>query len=332
MRSMRVTLETVTPLFLGGAEPRGAPELRAPSLRGVMRFWLRALLGAHLGDDFRALRQAESAVFGSTDGASPVMVRVKGRPRYIDLEPRPGRTSGYNYLFWSLFLQRKGKSLRCIAPGSTFKVWLGLRPGIPQDQALWQAGAALWLTVRLGGLGSRSRRTFGSLVVRQEPALDADSPLPSFVSVADDAAAFAAELELGLRTLRNIVGGNGGRPSHKFNVLHKDRCSIWIVAGSQPWPTWEVAAKEMGTALRAFRQQMPLRKRAALGLPLRGAPKNLPSRYASPLILTIAPLGDGDFAGIVVMFEPLLETPSDFKDSLVRPFVEQFAIRKEVSL
>jgi len=43
--SWTVTLETVTPLFLGGADPRGAPELRAPALRGAMRYWLWTALG-----------------------------------------------------------------------------------------------------------------------------------------------------------------------------------------------------------------------------------------------------------------------------------------------
>jgi CRISPR-associated protein Cmr1 len=44
-RTLAVTLETVTPLFLGGADPRGAPELRPPPFRGAMRYWLRAALG-----------------------------------------------------------------------------------------------------------------------------------------------------------------------------------------------------------------------------------------------------------------------------------------------
>jgi CRISPR-associated protein Cmr1 len=43
--SLAVTLETVTPVFLGGADPRGAPELRPPAFRGAMRYWLRAALG-----------------------------------------------------------------------------------------------------------------------------------------------------------------------------------------------------------------------------------------------------------------------------------------------
>jgi len=332
MRSLSVRVEAVTPMFLGGANPRGAPELRAASFRGVMRFWLRALLGAYLGDNLKVLRQAESAVFGSTDGASPVVVQVKGRPHYVDLERRPSRTSGYNYLYWSVFLQRKGRKLRCIAPGSTFQVLLSLRPGVRQEQALWRAGAALWLTVRLGGLGSRSRRTLGSLVAREEPAQGFDPPLPPFVSSASGPAALAAELEAGIRTLCSSVGDNGEKPCHGFNVLHKDRCSVWVVAGNQPWPTWEGAAEKMGAALRALRQGMPLRERAALGLPLKGAPKSLPPRYASPLILTIAPLRGGGFAGIVVLFEPLLKAPPSFKDSLVCPFVGQFDVKEEVSL
>jgi CRISPR-associated protein Cmr1 len=42
MLPLTVELETVTPLFLGGAEPRGSPpELRAASVRGALRYWLR---------------------------------------------------------------------------------------------------------------------------------------------------------------------------------------------------------------------------------------------------------------------------------------------------
>lgn len=43
MQNITVKLETVTPLFLGGAEPRDKPpELRPPAFRGAMRYWLRA--------------------------------------------------------------------------------------------------------------------------------------------------------------------------------------------------------------------------------------------------------------------------------------------------
>jgi len=40
--------ECLTPTYAGGADPRGGPEVRAPALRGVLRFWPRALPGTGL--------------------------------------------------------------------------------------------------------------------------------------------------------------------------------------------------------------------------------------------------------------------------------------------
>ena len=42
MESQEFEVEIVTPLFLGGADPNKA-ELRAPSIKGALRFWWRAL-------------------------------------------------------------------------------------------------------------------------------------------------------------------------------------------------------------------------------------------------------------------------------------------------
>jgi len=35
--NLTITLAAVTPVFLSGAEPRGAPELCPPAFRGAMR-------------------------------------------------------------------------------------------------------------------------------------------------------------------------------------------------------------------------------------------------------------------------------------------------------
>jgi CRISPR-associated protein Cmr1 len=68
--------EIVTPLFVGGSDPQ-QPEIRAASFRGALRFWLRALLGGVLGDRPDKIFQCKSQVFGSTDYASPVVVRLE---------------------------------------------------------------------------------------------------------------------------------------------------------------------------------------------------------------------------------------------------------------
>jgi len=145
---LQATLETVTPLFLGGSDPRGQPELRAASFRGAMRFWLRALLGGVLGDRPDKIFQCESQVFGSTDHASPVVVR---------LEPHNLGSDGFNPL------PHKQVTFRFngFKPGQRFDICLLSR----DEDALQQAQKALQLLCYLGGLGRRSRRGFGSLQI-----------------------------------------------------------------------------------------------------------------------------------------------------------------------
>lgn len=154
--SLTVTLEAVTPLFLGGANPRGAPELRAPSFRGAMRYWLRAALGGVIGDhNLDGLRKLESAVFGSTEFGSPVHVRLhpvggESQPRNEKVLPhKEGREAG---------------SRQAIQPGQQFELVLSMPHRGNED--VWAAAiAALRLAVTFGGVGLRSRRGYGTLKI-----------------------------------------------------------------------------------------------------------------------------------------------------------------------
>ncbi|MGH7963652.1 MAG: type III-B CRISPR module RAMP protein Cmr1 [Candidatus Binatia bacterium] len=160
-KTLTVTLETVTPLFLGGAEPRGAPELRSPAFRGALRYWLRAALGGVIGDNsLDGLHKLESAVFGSTDYGSPMQVRLRGTLRSSEEKTLPhkeGREVGPRQAFTS---------------GQTFELLMSqLRSN---DETTWQtACSALNLALTFGGVGLRSRRGYGTLRVRQssDPAL-----------------------------------------------------------------------------------------------------------------------------------------------------------------
>jgi CRISPR-associated protein Cmr1 len=140
-------IETVTPLFVGGSNPQ-QPEIRAASFRGALRFWLRALLGGVLGDRPDKIFQYESQVFGSTDYASPVVVR---------LEPHNLGSDSFNPL------PHKQVKFRFngFKPGQRFDICLLSR----DEDALQQAQKALLLLCYLGGLGRRSRRGFGSLQI-----------------------------------------------------------------------------------------------------------------------------------------------------------------------
>jgi len=79
MKHLVCKLEFITRAFCGGADPARQAEVRAPAIRGVLRWGFRALGG------FKSLapldcRVQESHIFGSAadaGNASPLQVRVK---------------------------------------------------------------------------------------------------------------------------------------------------------------------------------------------------------------------------------------------------------------
>jgi CRISPR-associated protein Cmr1 len=210
---LQATLETVTPLFLGGSDPRGQPELRAASFRGAMRFWLRVLLGGVLGDRPDKIFQCESQVFGSTDHASPVVVQ---------LEPHNLGSDGFNPL------PHKQVTFRFngFKPGQRFDICLLSR----DEDALQQAQKALQLLCYLGGLGRRSRRGFGSLQITDgELALMAGT---------------AKELGNALKQrLDAILPSSFAKLSDvlRFPILHPDWAQIKVC--DEEFSDWEQAIK-----------------------------------------------------------------------------------------
>ncbi|HEX2419110.1 MAG TPA: type III-B CRISPR module RAMP protein Cmr1, partial [Micromonosporaceae bacterium] len=91
------TIRFVTPTFLG-QDPGHVNDHSSPfpfpvaSLRGALRYWLRALVGAHVGNNLKALRQVEREVYGAAEGDSGTPSRVLLRCRHP--VPRATTTDG----------------------------------------------------------------------------------------------------------------------------------------------------------------------------------------------------------------------------------------------
>ncbi|MFP3870971.1 MAG: type III-B CRISPR module RAMP protein Cmr1 [Syntrophobacteria bacterium] len=204
-RTIKVTLETVTPLFLGGADGR-TPELRPPPFRGMMRYWFRALAGGVVGDDGQALktiRQKEAEIFGSPDekcGLSAVWVRLS-TPDYsrgctARVLPHRGDT-------WT---NHRGQTLRnrpqpAIPPGVTPTLTLTLKPGA-EMQKLKMAVWSLLVGLTLGGVGKRSRRGLGSLQVAEMGELP-----PELSGSLQQQLEQATKLSTGGEDLARYIGG-----------------------------------------------------------------------------------------------------------------------------
>ncbi len=84
MKRATVHVEIVTPCFLAGADQQAAPEWRAASIRGQLRWWFRAVAGGVLAK----VKTAEAEVFGSTDRRSALRVSVSGTPGYWAVDER----------------------------------------------------------------------------------------------------------------------------------------------------------------------------------------------------------------------------------------------------
>jgi CRISPR-associated protein Cmr1 len=192
MIKLEASFKIVTPLFMSGADREWA-ELRAASIRGVLRFWWRALA---LGKDqynfsWSKVRDAEFDLFGSAShGQSRVHLSLT-KSNESEKRCRSGSLlkddsdniigPGARYLGYGVvqpydkkdqsgkITEKMGSSLRPYLDASLEGVLsLYLRPttatsksmsAIDEVDLLEEAIMAMGL---LGGLGSRSRRGFGS--------------------------------------------------------------------------------------------------------------------------------------------------------------------------
>lgn len=168
MKTLEADFKIITPLFMSGAN-QAIAELRPPSIKGVIRFWWRALAYSRFEGDLIKLAKREAELFGSTERVASIIVRVTTHLRTAttqkDKVHQSFRTAaGARYLGYGLmtsFGAEAGTLQRpCINSGQIFYVTFISKDEIPQEFI-----DAVKLTGLLGGLGSRSRKGFGSLTL-----------------------------------------------------------------------------------------------------------------------------------------------------------------------
>ena len=173
MHKLQADFKIVTPIFMSGANQDDV-ELRPPSIKGVLRFWWRALAYSKFDNKMEDLHKEEEKLFGSTRQASSIVIRVSvGAMQNTNTnvihdgfktdKNNLGR-AGARYLGYGLmatFGNEAGKLQRpCVNTAKYFKVLIISKDEIPEEVIV-----AVKLTGLLGGLGSRSRKGFGSLTL-----------------------------------------------------------------------------------------------------------------------------------------------------------------------
>ncbi len=200
MYKTTIKLKAVSPLFMRGADQRKA-EFRSASVKGVMRWWFRALAGNYIVS-IKELQEVEGSMFGSAGGLKS---RVIVEARAID-KPSPifrnNTLDSYSwvgdvpYLFFSIKMNARKKQLtQFYKPGSRFEVTLKSHDAMAYRAAI----ASFWTAVALGGFGFRARRGAGSLWFSEENNELKRLKLPTVLTGPDD-------LKAGINRAIRLVG------------------------------------------------------------------------------------------------------------------------------
>ena len=263
------TLKVLTPMFMGGADPEGDPELRAASIRGAMRFWFRAIAGA-ITNDPREIYRLESEVFGNTERKSRVVVRVKYSQPYkkssLLIKPEdPTKNKRAKPLPLSLaYLANMGliryfgkkelpkdidKSRRGFYWGrfgfsDKFKFRVEFQSN--SGEILDIAAKTFKIAAYIGGFGTRWRHGFGSCQI------DVSSGKPAVIDL-DNTVAELRELITELARSLKIEVNRRIKSFPDFPIFHPDYVEVW--EGTLPCPNnaWETCLDNIGEIYREFR-------------------------------------------------------------------------------
>ncbi len=187
-------IELITPMFGGGVETRTIDTdlpIRPTSIRGQLQFWWRATVGLQYRTRGE-LRDAQSAIWGNTEQASKVQVRVddiKADPvlRCARFDENPDRYRSvptWNPPFqdtalpYALFpfqgqLAKGGQQIEVqpaqFIPKASFRLTIDCAETVDFAKQVEPALIA-WIT--FGGLGSRTRRGCGAIMCQSFLAQD----------------------------------------------------------------------------------------------------------------------------------------------------------------
>jgi CRISPR type III-B/RAMP module RAMP protein Cmr1 len=174
MKSNSYNLEFIMPCFSAGAR-QDIAEVRAPSIRGQLRWWFRALGGS---------KQEEMDVFGGVAGtasASSLIIRVSSVTPAAQWTPptfTPNDTSSYVWHFAKVSGKKPGsgpkesgprwQSSGVISSKSKFRIEILQRRQIAESLQA-RLDLAIEAFLQLGAMGLRATRGLGSFSCSEKP-------------------------------------------------------------------------------------------------------------------------------------------------------------------
>lgn len=226
-----------TPMFLGGWDQQVSQEhFRNSSLKGALRFWWRAL---HYGQAYRdaqppshvaalaILHKREGEIFGCVSGdssQSKVKLQSTFNGKFISANDKS--TKPIYFLGQGLYNFKTGLTRNAIAADASVELVVTL-DNLTASQIVEVKNSLIALGL-LGGLGSRSRRGFGSLAIQsltseaEEIAFDDLEQIKKFIRDLDYSAPVDSPIS-GLNQATRIDWvSSRQRPENSTEKLHSD--------------------------------------------------------------------------------------------------------------
>lgn len=236
MDSVEFGLEIVTPMFLGSANSTDT-ELRVPSIKGMLRFWWRAMRAEN---DLGKLAKDEADLFGGVkegQGKSKISISIVESNSLVssrDLLIIKKDNSGIGYLFYSTFtLKNKGKPIlrKYLMPDQNFKLKL---KGTTKD-SLNNALAALWLAIYFGGFGTRARRGAGNLAINNLNGSLKNIDEVKNIFIAKDDISLTSFIKSGFSWAKKIITVSKTTDTNKYSNLSDTKMFLGIDRSEKHW-------------------------------------------------------------------------------------------------
>lgn len=265
------TLTLVTPAYLAGANQEASDcNLHEGTLRGLLRYWWRALHAGHI--DTETLRRLEAFLWGDTNAGRLISTIITRGTQRVGTE----RSTYRGYLNYGM-----SENQRPLAPESTsWTVRLTARshsrtPGLDAQSILEQAFIGLSCLGQFGGLGAKARKGYGSFEINGSVARLTLNECRSRAAAFRDWARLQNERFPGMPD------------ADRFDEHYTDSPAFGGLIGPREWVCRERDARALLELIdRTYKEaarRLAKADRLALGLPRRGQGSRSSERHASPV-------------------------------------------------
>ena len=248
MEKLEATFRIVTPLFLGGAYPNDCAELRPPSIKGLLRYWYRAL-----DVDFM---KYEPIIFGGTEKGQGQSIFLLSVDNHIKSGQEYQSNLDQKTHYFSFPINMGDNERKYIGASQEFTLKLIFRNNISQQEHTRTRRAivaTLWLLGHIGGLGTRNRRGFGTVSLQKLNGVNWDelSEL-STAHTAVSAEQWLGKFSSGIHTLRKWFPV---QPKDSHLVLGKNVRFRFVEGNEQGFASWDDALAAAAEIMRSFRNR-----------------------------------------------------------------------------